>query len=77
VYYLLGGSNATGRENGAMQALFAGFIKTHASSDLILDFEGSEIEGIARFYKGLGATPVYYYNLLQNRLPYIIKWLKK
>lgn len=77
VYYLLGGTNKEGRENGAMQALFDGFIKTHAGRDLVLDFEGSEIEGIARFYKGLGAKPVYYYSIQQNRLPNIIKWLKK
>ncbi len=77
VYYLLGGTNDIGKETGAMQAIFDGFIKAHAGQNLVLDFEGSEIEGIARFYKGLGAKPVYYYSVQQNRLPYIIRWLKR
>lgn len=77
VYYLLGASNSEGKDNGAMPALFDGFIKAHAGRDLILDFEGSEIEGIARFYRGLGAKPVNYHSVQQNRLPYIIRWLKK
>ncbi len=77
VYYLLGGSTEDGRTYGAMHALFDGFIKVYAGRDLVLDFEGSEIEGIARFYKGLGAKPVYYYSVQQNRLPHIIRWLKK
>lgn len=77
VYYLLGASSNEGKENGAMHTLFDNFIKTHSGRDLILDFEGSEIEGIARFYKGLGAKPVYYHSVQQNRLPYIIRWLKK
>lgn len=77
VYYILGASNQEGKEANAMHALFDGFIKAHSGRDLILDFEGSEVKGIARFYKGLGASPVYYYSVQQNRLPYIIRWLKK
>lgn len=77
VYYLLGASNSDGKERFAMHALFDKFIEAYAGRDLILDFEGSEKEGIARFYKGLGAKPVYYHSVKQNRLPYIIKWLKK
>lgn len=77
VYYLLGGANQNGKDIGAMHALFDGFIQAHAGQNLMLDFEGSEIEGIARFYRGLGAKPVYYYHVQQNRLPYIIRWLKK
>lgn len=77
VYYILGGATDEGKEKGALFAIFNGFIETKAGQDLVLDFEGSEIEGIARFYRGLGAKPVYYYNVQQNRLPYIIRWLKK
>ena len=75
-YYLLGGGDNYGLQNGAMHAIFDGFIKKHAGHDLVLDFEGSEIEGIARFYRGLGAKPVYYYSVKQNRLPGWIKWIK-
>jgi hypothetical protein len=59
-----------------MYAIFDAFIKKYAGHDLVLDFEGSEIEGIARFYRGLGAKPVYYYSVKQNRLPVWARWIK-
>jgi lipid II:glycine glycyltransferase (peptidoglycan interpeptide bridge formation enzyme) len=69
VYYLLGGADDSGKEAGAMYALFDAFIERHAAHDLVLDFEGSDIEGIARFYRGFGAKTVNYYGLKQNLMP--------
>jgi hypothetical protein len=77
VYYLLGGADDSGKEAGAMYALFDAFIERHAAHDLVLDFEGSDIEGIARFYRGFGAKTVNYYGLKQNLMPWWLKWLKK
>ena len=42
----------------------------------IFDFEGSNIEGVARFYKGFGAVKKIYSTIKVNKLPYFIKWLK-
>jgi hypothetical protein len=44
---------------------------------MTLDFEGSNIPGIARFYKGFGALPQTYYSLHQNRLPKLLQIFKK
>jgi hypothetical protein len=43
---------------------------------MILDFEGSEIPGIARFFKSFGAEKFHYYRLKMNRLPWFIKLIK-
>ena len=50
-------------------------LKQYDNKEYILDFEGSEIEGVARFYKGFGAQdqPYYYYKKYNNRLLKIVK----
>ncbi len=49
-----------GKEKRAMYGLVNEWIKSSAGSQKTLDFEGSEIESIAKFYHGFGATPVNY-----------------
>jgi len=62
---------------GAMYFLLDSFIKTNAEQDLILDFEGSMIPGVARFYSGFGAIPETYFQLKFNRLPLPFRWFKR
>ena len=45
------------RDTGGMTFLLDSYIKRFAQSDKVLDFEGSSVENIARFYKGFGAKP--------------------
>lgn len=49
-----------GKEKRAMFGLVSEWIKQHAGSQKTLDFEGSEIESIAKFYHGFGAAAVTY-----------------
>ena len=65
-----------GKEKRAMFFIINEFIKEHAEKNLILDFEGSNIEGIARFFKGWGAKNESYYNFKQYRLP-LLFWIFK
>jgi hypothetical protein len=53
------------------------FIQNNSGKNLILDFEGSNIPGIARFYKGFGAMAETYYSVHQNRLPRLLRIFKK
>jgi len=77
VIYLNAASTNDGKANSSMYRIVSQFILEHAESDLILDFEGSSIPGIARFYSGFGAKPEQYYGLKLNRLPLPIRWMKK
>jgi hypothetical protein len=52
------------------------FIQEHAGSDSLLDFEGSDIESVDRFYTGFGAEIRPYPSLHINRLPFYLRWLK-
>jgi len=75
--YLGASSNHSGIEKKAMFLLIDTFISQNAGKALILDFEGSNIAGIARFYAGFGANPKTYYSVHQNRLPGILRLVKK
>lgn len=74
--YLMGASNEQGKQVGAMHALVDAFIRSACGRINILDFEGSEIESIARFFKGFGAEETAYFHLKMNRLPLLLRWLK-
>jgi hypothetical protein len=47
-------------------------IQKESGKLLSLDFEGSRIEGIARFYSGFGATNHPYYILKRMRPSFLI-----
>lgn len=71
--YLLPSSNTEGKEKSAMFYLINELIKTYAETDKILDFEGSRIEGIARFYQGFGAKPRSYYTIKRMRPHFFVR----
>ncbi|MBE0650072.1 MAG: GNAT family N-acetyltransferase [Bacteroidales bacterium] len=71
--FLFSGSNENARENGAMTFLFDKVINEFAGTQIVLDFEGSNDENLARFYKGFGAKEVHYNVLKYNLLPFPLK----
>ncbi|HZL11003.1 MAG TPA: hypothetical protein VFC65_13500 [Prolixibacteraceae bacterium] len=75
--YLAASSNTKGIEQSAMFLLIDTFIQNNAGKNMILDFEGSNIPGIARFYNGFGASPHVYYSVHQNKLPKFLHFFKK
>ncbi len=74
-YYLAPAMNEEARESRAMFYLIDRYIHLHAGLPLTLDFEGSDIESVARFYRGYGAVPGTYTSLRINRLPWPLKQL--
>ncbi len=75
--YLLSASSGKGRELRAMFLLLDRILREFSGSALLLDFEGSEIPGLARFYGGYGAARQTYHRLVINHLPWWIRRFKK
>ncbi|MDP4269615.1 MAG: hypothetical protein Q8909_05765 [Bacteroidota bacterium] len=61
IYYLAPVSSPAGKEVAAMFSILNTFIRENAGQSVILDFEGSMIENVARFYAGFGAISEDYY----------------
>ncbi len=74
--FLFSGANEEAKASGAMSLLIDDFIKMNASTNLVLDFEGSNNKNLARFYLGFGSKPINYYSIRKNSLPKIIRWVK-
>ncbi len=60
IIYLAPASSPKGKECNAAALLIHAVIEEFSGTSLTLDFEGSEIESVARFYSGFGADPEYY-----------------
>tara|TARA_B110000444_G_C18845694_1_gene601825 strand:+ start:2559 stop:3473 length:915 start_codon:yes stop_codon:yes gene_type:complete len=76
VIFLFSGNSILGRENGAMPFLIDSFFKESANSSFTFDFEGSDDEDLARFYRGFGGENHSYQNLKMNRLPFPLSYFK-
>lgn len=77
IIYLKGFSKEIGKKNGAMHLLFDRFIQEQSGKNKLFDFGGSNVAGVARFYKSFGAEDSVYLHLHQNRLPKVLRWIKK
>jgi len=74
--FLFSATTPEGKENGGMFLLIDSFIQKHSENNLTLDFEGSNIEGLARFYSSFGAKSCEYFSLQKNMLPWYYKIFK-
>jgi Acetyltransferase (GNAT) domain len=77
IYFILSSVTEAGKKNQANHFLVDHIIREFAGRDLVLDFEGSDIPGIAEFYSGFGAVDQPYYFLKWNSLPWIYRIFKK
>jgi hypothetical protein len=75
--FLFSGNSEEAKQTGAMPSLIDHYIKECPSVIEILDFEGSDNQGLKRFYQSFGAIEANYVHLKQNRLPFYLRWLKK
>ncbi|MGF2413016.1 hypothetical protein [Ferruginibacter sp.] len=75
-YYWLVGNTTESKQYGASSLLIDSFIKEHAGTNLLLDFEGSDTASVADFYKKFGAVAEPYSTLYLNKLPFPFSLLK-
>ncbi len=64
--YLAATSSNKGKELRAMFYLLNSFIENNCNYNKILDFEGSDVEGVKRFYKGFGAEEQNYKHVFKK-----------
>jgi len=72
--YLLPISNKEGKETLAMFRIVDEIIQKYASRNFLLDFEGSKVEGIARFYESFGAEIKFYTEIKRWSINDFIKY---
>lgn len=77
LYLLISVNTPEGKKAEANRFLLNQLIHEFAGAELLLDFEGSDIPGVAAYYEGYGAVQQPYYILNWNRLPFPLRLLKK
>lgn len=75
--YLFASSSSLGLQKRAMFAIVDQIIRWNSESHLVLDFEGSIIPSIARFYAGFGAKPCKYQKVIIDNMPFHARILFK
>lgn len=76
IYNLMNTTTAAGRQQEANHYLLDQLIQEFSEEALLLDFEGSSIPGVQRFYQHFGAAEETYYLYQYNRLPFPLSLLK-
>ena len=66
--FLFSGNSAEGKQVQAMTFLIDSVVREYSGSGCILDFEGSDDEGLARFYAGFGSREIGYGSLRYNNM---------
>ncbi len=74
--FLLAVSNQIAKDKSAMFLLVEDYLKKNSGKNVTLDFEGSNIPGVARFYSGFGAIACDYFSIRGNRLPWPFRIIK-
>ncbi len=75
-YYILVGNHPNGKTLGASHYLIDQFVQEYANSELVLDFEGSDIRNLAFFYSSFGASVETYPAVTIDRLPWWVRWVR-
>lgn len=74
IIFLFSGANEEGRRTAAMTLLLDNIIRRFAGTNRILDFEGSMVPSVAKFYANFGATPITYVSLTRQFTPWYLLW---
>ncbi|MBO3270301.1 GNAT family N-acetyltransferase [Hymenobacter defluvii] len=75
--YLFAAASPRGRQLSAPTLLLSHVIAQHAGTpNLTLDFEGSIIPSIARFFANFGAQPVPYTTFTLTLRPWYLQWMR-
>jgi hypothetical protein len=76
IYNIMSVTLKNGREKRSHFLLLDQLIREFSSGTFLLDFEGSDVPGIAEFYRKFGSQLVPYYFLRYNHLPFPFRYFK-
>ncbi|HMM11306.1 MAG TPA: GNAT family N-acetyltransferase [Bacteroidales bacterium] len=74
IVFLFSGTSPEGKAQHALTFMIDSIIREHAPGQYVLDFEGSDQTGLARFYLGFGGQTTTYPGVHINRLPWYLHW---
>jgi len=74
--FIFSGNSAEGKKKSAMFLIVSTIIESFSGKNMILDFEGSNNNGLAKFYKSFGSINCEYPSIQINKLPLPIRWVK-
>ncbi|MFY8128415.1 MAG: hypothetical protein ACOVMM_08545 [Chitinophagaceae bacterium] len=77
IYNIANTTTSKGRKLASNFLLFNEVLNEFENSQLIFDFEGSDLPGVKEFYKMFNPTNQPYYHWHINNLPWFLKMLKK
>lgn len=77
IIFLFSGSDEKHKDKHALTFLLDNMIRDFSETQYIFDFEGSDNEGLARFYKGFGGKEIFYPEIKCNNLKGIFKFASK
>lgn len=77
IVFLFSGADESNKEIHALSFLIDNVIKENSGTPKIFDFEGSDNDGLARYYKGFGGHEVKYPSLHFNKTQGTVKFLLK
>jgi hypothetical protein len=75
-YNLINYTSAFGRQTEANYFLYDSLFKELAHQNMIFDFEGSNREGVKKFYEKLGVINQPYFHWHFNNLPFPLNIIK-
>ena len=74
IIFLFSGNDDNYKDKHALTFLLDNTIREFSETQYIFDFEGSDNEGLARFYKGFGGKEVFYPEIRLNNFKGIFKF---
>ena len=77
IVFLFSGADEANKENHGLTFLLDYVIEKYSGTNNILDFEGSDNDGLARFYKGFGGEEKIYQEFKFNKLNIISNFALK
>lgn len=73
IVFLFSGADESNKELHALSFVIDNVINEFSGTDCIFDFEGSDNDGLARFYRGFGGNEISYPSLRFNKMNSIFK----